>query len=145
MSIKNLIIASALFAAVATPVYFSAPLLAEEKADHKHDHEKAVAVGEATLNGVAFTVSLIGDVHPGEEVEIKLTPKGELPAGVVRGWIGIESGKGSVKGKSHKEEGDLCVHAEVPKPIPADAKVWVEIDVDGNKSKVSLGLPKGDH
>lgn len=131
-------LAVALFAA---PVFVGSSVQAEEKKE-EHQHAAGAKLGEVTLGGTVFTVELEGKVEPGKEVEIKLTPKGALPAGKIRGWIGIESGKGSMKGHSHKEDDGLCVHAEAPETIAADAKVWLELDVDGTKTKVGLGLPK---
>lgn len=137
-------------ALVAAPAFVAPALQAEEKKkeEHKHkdgekhDHEDEKPIGEITLNGAAFTVFLDGEVKAGKEVEVKLMPKGALPKGTVRAWIGIESAKGSAKGKAHDEDGGLCVHAEVPDPIPAGAQVWVELDADGGKAKAGLGLPK---
>jgi hypothetical protein len=131
-------------ALVAAPV-FSAPALHAEdkkKEEHKHEHADEKQLGEITLNGVTFTVALAGHVKAGEEVEIILKPKGAAPKGTVRGWIGIESAKGSAKGKAHDHDGELCIHAEVPETIPAEAKVWVELDADGGKAKAGLGLPR---
>jgi hypothetical protein len=136
-------------ALIAAPALIQPTLVAEEKKEEhkhkegeKHEHGEEHKLGEITLNGTAFTVVLAGHVKAGDEVEILLTTKGTLPKSTMRGWIGIESGKGSVKGKAHDEDGGLCMHAEVPDPIPADAKVWVEIDGDGGKAKASLALPK---
>ena len=137
-------------ALIAAPALIQPTLFAEEKkgeekkkeAEKEHEHGEAHKLGEITLNGTVFTVSLAGHVKVGEEVEIILATKGALPKTPVRGWIGIESGKGSAKGKAHDEDGGLCIHAEVPNPLPAEAKVWVETDGDGGKAKASLGLPK---
>lgn len=130
-------------ALVAAPAFFAATLAAEEKKEEpKAEHAKGKPLGEVTLNGAVFTVELEGKLEAGKEIEIKLTPKGELPKGKVRGWVGIESGKGSMKGHSHAEDGSLCIHAEAPETIAADAKIWIEIEVDGAKSKVGLALPK---
>lgn len=130
-------------ALVAAPTFLAPTLQAEEKKeDPKAAHAAGAKLGEVTLGGTAFTVELEGKLEAGKEVEIKLTPKGALPQGKIRGWIGIESGKGSMKGHSHKEDDGLCVHAEAPEHITAEAKVWLEIEVDGAKSKVSLDLPK---
>ena len=131
-------------ALVAAPVFSAIPLGAEDKKkeEQKHEHADEKPLGEITLNGAAFTVALAGHVKPGEEVEIILKPKGAAPKGALRGWIGIESAKGSAKGKAHEHDGELCIHAEVPAEIPADAKVWVELDGEGGKVKAGLGLPK---
>ena len=108
----------------------------------EHAHGEAHRLGEITWNGTVVTGSLAGDLKVGEEVDLILATKGALPQTPVRGWIGIDSGKGSTQGKAHDEDGGLCIHAEVPNPLPADAKVWVEIDGEGGKAKASLGLPK---
>jgi hypothetical protein len=134
-------------ALVALPSVSAPGLYAEEKKEEKKEeakgeHAAGAKLGEVTLGGTVFAVELEGKVEAGKEVEIKLTPKGALPSGKIRGWIGIESGKGSMKGHSHKEDDGLCVHAEAPEAIAADAKVWLEIEVDGAKSKVGLALPK---
>lgn len=138
-------------ALIAAPALFQPTLVAEEKkkeehkhkaGEHAHDHAEGKLLGEITLGGTVFTVALENELKAGEEVEFKLTPKGALPKGTVRGWIGIESGKGSTKGKAHAEDGGLCVHAEAPQPIPDDAKIWIELDVDGVKTKAGVALPK---
>jgi hypothetical protein len=131
-------------ALVAAPLVSAPALYAEDKKkeEHKHDHANEKALGEVTLNSAAFTVLLAGHVKAGEEVEIILKPKGAAPKGTLRGWIGIESAKGSAKGKAHDHDGELCIHAEVPETIPADAKLWVELDGEGGKVKASLPLPK---
>lgn len=131
-------------ALVAAPLSSAPALHAEEKKkeEHKHEHADEKTLGEVTLNGAAFTVLLAGHVKAGEEVEIILKPKGAAPKGTVRGWIGIESAKGSAKGKAHDHDGELCIHAEVPETIPADAKVWVELEDGESKAKAGLGLPK---
>jgi hypothetical protein len=137
-------------ALVAAPALVAPALQAEDKkedpkhkeGEHAHQHAEAKPIGEVTLGGTVFTVELENKLEAGKEVEIKLTPKGELPKGKVRGWIGIESGKGSMKGHSHAEDGGLCIHAEAPETIAADAKIWLEIEVDGAKTKVSVALPK---
>jgi 2-keto-4-pentenoate hydratase/2-oxohepta-3-ene-1,7-dioic acid hydratase in catechol pathway len=126
------------FALVAAPAFLMPTLQAEDK----KEEAAPKPIGEITLAGTVFTVALETEVKAGEEVEVKLTPKGALPKGTVRGWIGAESGKGSTKSKAHDEDGGLCVHAEAPKPIPDDAKIWIEIDVDGTKTKASVVLPK---
>ncbi len=52
----------------------------------------------------------------------------------VRFWVGTEDAKGSVKARAEiedpKDPTRWHVHAEVPDPIPAGAKLWVEIEDD---------------
>lgn len=61
--------------------------------------------------------------------------------GSVRFWIGGQDAKGSVKAKADienpKEPNHWHTHAEIPSPIPAGAKLWVEIDDD--KGATSVG------
>ena len=128
-----------------SPALLAGPtLFAEDKKDEKHEHEHGKKAGEVTLNGAVFTVELLGELKAGKEIEIKLTPKAgtALPKGTLRGWIGVESGKGSAKGHAHKEDDGLCIHCEAPDPIAADAKIWVELETDSGKAKAGLGIPK---
>ncbi len=127
-----------------SPALLAGPaLFAEDKKDEK-PAETPKPIGEITLNGTTFTVALEGELKAGKEVEIKLTPKAgaALPAGTIRGWIGVESGKGSTKGKAHKEDDGVCVHCDAPDPIAADAKIWIELETDAGKAKAGLGIPK---
>jgi hypothetical protein len=144
MFLKSIALPLALaFAVVAAPTFYSLPLpAAEEKGEHKHAEGADHKLGDITLNGTVFTVELEGALEAGKEVEIKITTKGTFPAGVLRGWIGVESGKGSAKGKAHKEDDGMCIHTEAPNPITADTLIWIELDVDGNKSKAGLKIPK---
>lgn len=129
-----------------SPALLTGPtLFAEDKKDDKKEAEKPpTPIGEITLNGTVFTVALEGELKAGKEVEIKLVPKDgkALPAGTIRGWIGVESGKGSAKGKAHKEDDGVCVHCDAPDPIAADAKIWIELETDNAKAKAGLGIPK---
>ncbi|MGD9692938.1 MAG: hypothetical protein AB7G17_04920 [Phycisphaerales bacterium] len=86
-----------------------------------------------------------GDIIAGKDVPIDLTitPTAGAAAKVtaVRFWIGTHDAKGSVKAKAAIEnpaEPDRWhTHAEVPNPIPAGAKLWVEIEHD--KGETSTG------
>jgi len=52
----------------------------------------------------------------------------------VRAWIGVESGQGSMKGRLTKEtERIVHGHIEVPDPIPASSKCWIEIEANGEE------------
>ena len=52
----------------------------------------------------------------------------------VRFWIGTQDAKGSVKAKAEiedpKDPNRWHVHADVPDPMPAGTKLWVEIEDD---------------
>ncbi len=63
----------------------------------------------------------------------------------VRFWIGTEDAMGSMKAKSEiensAEPNRWHTHAEIPNPIPAGSKLWVEIETDkGEKFTGSFEL-----
>lgn len=51
---------------------------------------------------------------------------GEIAA--IRAWVGDESATQVVVTKAEFEVDHHCAHIEVPQPIPATAKLWVEIE-----------------
>jgi hypothetical protein len=86
-----------------------------------------------------------GEIKPGGDAPIDVWIDGGLGNGVsaVRFWIGVEDAKGSVKAKADVEDGKWHAHAEVPNPMPVDAKFWVEIETaKGEKSVGSIALSK---
>ena len=62
----------------------------------------------------------------------------------VRFWIGTESGAESVKARAEieipSEPNHWHTHAEVPSPIPAESRLWVEIEAEGQKMVGSFEL-----
>ena len=112
---------------------------------HDHGHARGGALGTATIG--AWTVKAFGDITAGKEaeVDIELSGSAEKPA-AVRVWIGSQDGKGAMKQKADGGGGDgkeYHAHADVPKPIPADAKLWIEIqDAKGVKSVGGFALKK---
>lgn len=107
----------------------------DEPMDHGHGahHELAsVTIGAHTLQ-----VAREGDVKAGAEAAFDLSvEKGKPLPAMVRCWIGVESGEGSMKAKFSKEN-DTTVHGhvEVPKTIPAGAKLWIEIEEAGKTAR----------
>lgn len=66
-----------------------------------------------------------------EEIEnghynIKITSGGEVKA--VRMWVGPEDASGVMVVKTEIENDYNHGHVEVPSPVPADAKLWIEIE-----------------
>lgn len=60
---------------------------------------------------------------------------------VVRLWIGMADAKGSLKVKADLEDGHWHTHVEVPDPLPAQSKLWVEFEAkDGQKQTASFDL-----
>ncbi|GMU84596.1 MAG: hypothetical protein IPM64_16775 [Phycisphaerales bacterium] len=124
-----------------------------EKDDHDHGkeadtdgaHGPSIELGEATVNGMKVKAARdAGDIKPGGDAAIDVWVDGGLGnAAAVRFWIGTEDAKGSIKSKAEVEDGKWHTHAEVPDPLPAGSKVWVEIEgKDGKKSVASFELKK---
>lgn len=64
---------------------------------------------------------------------------GEIAA--VREWVGPEDASGVVVVKTEIENGYYHGHIEMPAPVPADARLWVEIETpDGQRLKGSTPL-----
>jgi hypothetical protein len=114
-----------------------------EKHDHDdHGHGDAAELGTATVSGFTVKVMQEGEIAEGKDAafEISVTGGSAKPS-AVRAWIGAENAQGSVKGKAEVEGDGYHLHVEVPKPIPAAAKLWVEIEGDrGTKVVTSFAL-----
>lgn len=128
---------------------------ADEHAGHNHAaegahaHGKAEAVGTVDINVYKVAVSASGAIAAGKEwhVELRLNPDQSAPKSI-RVWVGTENGRGSVKAKAEAEKGakgEYSAHVELPKPIPADSKLWISIEPDnGQTAKGSVALPKAE-
>jgi len=90
-----------------------------------------------------------GEIKPGGDapIDIWLTTDAGEPALVsaVRFWIGTEDAKGSIKAKAEiedpKQTNHWHTHGEVPDPLPAGSKLWVEIEgKDAKKTVASFDL-----
>ena len=133
-----------LSAAVALLVTAGTSLMAAD--EHKHEHGKAVEVGEVTVGTTKVDVEMAGAATPGKEVHVELHLAPATPAPkAVRVWIGIESGRGSEKAKAEAEAdhpGGYEAHVDVPNPLPEGSKIWVSIEpASGDAVKGSLPLP----
>jgi hypothetical protein len=119
-------------AAPATPAAAAAAPM-----DHDHGDEKPI--GPMAIGAWQFTVVQLGDVKPGAEAvfELEFAKDAKVPP-LARAWVGAADGKGSMKVRFGKE-GDhgLHAHVQVPSPLPADAKLWIEIEADGKTEAAS--------
>ena len=113
--------------------------------DHAHDHAApsdghthgaTIELGEAEAGGFKIKASRDGDVKAGGEAPIDVWVNGGKGGNAVRFWIGTEDAKGSVKAKAEVEVDHWHTHAEVPDPMPAGTKLWVEIEGDGGAKTV---------
>ena len=98
-------------------------------ADTGH-HGEQLDLGQAELGAFPVTAKRGKQLQPGAELDVDL----EFPAGtalppVVRAWVGVQDATGSMRTKLGKE-GDRVMHGhlEVPKPLPAGSRLWVEIE-----------------
>jgi hypothetical protein len=104
-----------------------------------NDHGEPHVLTKMDLAGLAFEVVQEGPIVAGKEgaVDVVFAAGTKLPA-VARVWLGTESGEGSRKQKLGKE-GDRTLHGhiDVPDPIPAGSKLWLEFEVDGKPLRIS--------
>jgi hypothetical protein len=128
--------------------------------DHGHDHgpggehaaPKAghggavIALGEQTIGSFSAKATRDeGQIVAGKDapIDVTVTPVAgaTTKAVAVRFWIGTQDAKGSVKAKAEienpQEPNRWHVHAEIPSPMPAGTKLWVEIEDD--KGGTSVG------
>ncbi|MEY4103301.1 MAG: hypothetical protein RLZZ116_347 [Planctomycetota bacterium] len=125
---------------------------AGEKHDHKdgddHDHKDGhghgpkTELGSQSAGGMTIVAAREGGVEAGKEATFDITVTGGAgkPA-AVRAWVGTQDGKGSVKGKAEAEGDGWHAHAEVPSPLPAGSKLWVEVETaKGEKHIVGFDL-----
>jgi hypothetical protein len=122
---------------------------ADAHGDHDHadghDHGPTTQLGEQTGAGFAIKASRDGEVVAGKDaaIDVWVTAAGGGAAKVaaVRIWIGTQDAKGSVKAKAELEKDNWHTHVEIPSPLPAGSKLWVEVESDkGEKVIVSFDL-----
>lgn len=110
---------------------------------HEEDHGPLTDLGTKKVGAHDVQVSLAGEVKPGEEAVFVIKPKGTAEPKAVRAWVGVESGQGSIKTKAEEEkEGEWHAHHKVSKPMPANSKVWVELETAAGKQRASFDLKK---
>ncbi len=116
---------------------------AEEKSAASGGHAghggEVIPLGTSKLGAFEVRASRDkGDIKPGGDAPVDVWIDGGVGKGVtaVRFWIGTEDAKGSIKAKADIEDGKWHTHTEVPSPIPAGGKLWVEIEESGGKKTV---------
>ncbi|GFO82361.1 MAG: hypothetical protein A49_19880 [Methyloceanibacter sp.] len=113
---------------------------AEEKSASGSGHAghggEVIQLGTSKLGAFEVRASRDkGEIKPGGDAPVDVWIDGGVGKGVtaVRFWIGTEDAKGSIKAKADIEDGKWHTHTEVPSPIPAGSKLWVEIEETGGK------------
>jgi hypothetical protein len=110
-----------------------------DRTDSSIKHE----LGNITVAGYTFTVTQTSAITPGKEADITLVQTaGTGDPKAVRVWIGKESGEGSVKVRTHKHGSKMEAHVEVPDPLAADAKLWVEVETADTKKASSVAVKR---
>jgi len=118
----------------------------EAEKDHGHAHDEAL-LGMFDIDGITVEAKQgHGNVEAGKEghlvIKLPYKDKGET---VLRAWIGTEDRTMSATGKGEyaPSHDDYDIHAVAPKPLPKDAKWWLEIEKpDGTKVVGSIPLLK---
>ena len=131
--------------AIASFAFIAAASLASYAAtaapDDDHTEATIHTLGSVTIKSYTLAASQIGKVEAGKEATFNFAltkPDGTAEPTAIRVWIGIADAKGSVKAKTHKHDDRIEVHVETPDPIPADSKLWVEVEAAGEKTSASI-------
>lgn len=134
--------------AVAGAVCFSAGIAEAQTAPAKsapkdhHDSTFRKDLGTTTIAGLKIEkVTQEGRIVPGHEGAFDIIiGEGQPEPNALRAWIGVESGKGSAKGKLEKEPNrHYHSHVRVPDPIPAGSRYWLEVEpASGSSGKASF-------
>lgn len=103
---------------------------------------KSVSIGTVKIGQYEVEAFQEGSVTAGKEATFQLKLKGEGEPEAIRVWIGIESARGSSKGKAHKHGDVIEVHCDVPETIPEGAKLWIELEQGGSKTKGAVDYKK---
>lgn len=107
-----------------------------------HAHGATTELGEQSAGGFAIKASRDGDIVAGKDAPIDVwVTGGASKVAAVRFWIGTEDAKGSVKAKAELEKDNWHTHAEIPSPMPAGSKLWVEVETEkGERTVVGFEL-----
>jgi hypothetical protein len=110
-------------------------------------HGKPIELGTATAGEFSLRAARDeGAITAGSDAPIDVWVTGGTAKVVgVRFWIGAEDAKGSIKAKAEiefpAEPNHWHTHAEIPDPMPAGSKLWVEVEDDkGGRSVTSFDL-----
>ncbi len=110
-------------------------------------HGKVIELGTASAGAYSLRASRDeGEIKPGGDAPIDVwVTGGAVKVAGVRFWIGGADAKGAIKARAEieipAEPNHWHTHAEVPDPLPAGGKLWVEIeDEKGVKHVASFDL-----
>ena len=126
----------------------SAPKKHDCEEEHGHPAGPPIELGTSACG--AFTVKAARDhfpMKPGCDSPIDVwLSGGSAKVVAVRFWVGLEDAKGSIKARAAienpAEPNHWHAHAEIPDPIPAGSKIWVEVEAEGGAKGVCSYDPK---
>lgn len=103
------------------------------------------AIGEFQAHVTRDQGAIVAGKDAPIDVTVKPAAGSTARVSAVRFWIGLEDGKASVKAKAEVEnpaEPDRWhTHAEIPDPLPAGSRLWVEVEsASGTKAIGSFDL-----
>lgn len=109
-----------------------------------HGHGTLEDLGTTTVAGVKMSVGQMGEVKEGSEGVFEIClEKGQEKPRAVRVWVGTASAQGSVKSKAEPDGDQYHAHVEVPKSLPKDAQLWIEVEPEkGKKQKAGFPLKR---
>jgi hypothetical protein len=85
-------------------------------------------IGETSQAGLKLVATQDAPVQAGGDGAFDVVITGSEPK-AVRFWVGTEDGQGSVKARAEEETTDHWhTHVEVPDPLPAGSRFWVEVE-----------------
>jgi hypothetical protein len=106
--------------------------------DNDHDHGATTQLGEQSAGGFTIKASRDAEIVAGTDAVIDAWVTGGTDKVVaVRFWIGTQDAKGSVKSKGEFEKDHWHTHAEIPSPLPAGSKLWVEVETNKGEKLVA--------
>lgn len=129
----------------ASPPVVSKPDPSADSTGKAGHHGPGIELGSSRIGSYDVRASRdAGEITPGGDSPVDVWVDGGVGKGVtaVRFWIGTEDAKGSVKAKADIEDGKWHTHVEVPSPLPADGKLWVEIEAEGGQKSSGSFLLK---
>jgi hypothetical protein len=100
------------------------------------------SLGSKSANGYELAAYQSGPIDDGE-LDLVVTGGAGKPK-AVRFWVGVESESDSAKALAGEEtSNNWHTHPKIPKPLPADAQFWVEIEPpSGTKFKVAFDVKR---
>jgi hypothetical protein len=105
-----------------------------------HDHQAAkFDLGTLKIGGFDVQVGQVAEAKAGEETIFIITVKGTGKPRSIRAWIGVESGQGSIRTSAEEEKpNEWHAHHQVSRPMPANSKLWIELEVASGRPKASF-------